>query len=687
MRLHHIELENFRQFKGRQKFNLQSSDDHPVSILFGANGSGKTTLLNAFTWALYGTVSDDVEVQERMVTDIVWRQASTGSSLLLAVELRFDHDGSTYSLKRRADVRKESDDQPRKIAPEVVLRRVTPDGQSEDVAAPQEMISSILPAGISRFFFFNGERIEKLVQKGAYSEIRHDIKALLNIKHVERALVDLPKVARKLSSTIKDSGDEVAGKLQEQIEAVEDQRDSALALMKSEEQKAKLFKEEEREVSDILRKHQSVAPLQEAREDAQAQLAQAREEAVAARSEQSRIVATRGFLAFSKGLLEQTEKVAESLHERGALPAPLKREFVDRLLDERECICGASLAEGSDAHANVQVWRARAGLQAVEAAWQGLNGQIPPMRSARDDLRASLQSAADRRTDAESRVGVLEAKVSELTGRLIGTNLEDVVRLDNKRVELEDLIQRCMLESRVAHHQYEEREKTALQLKNQLATAQMNNKSAAKARDRTTVVRNVEKALGEILEIRSSEMRERLESEVQQIFKQIVIRNYTPRLSKDLELTLHQDVDGVEMQVPKSTGENQILSLSFVAAVSKIARERPKGVRAEGEDRDVGTYPIVMDAAFGSLDKNYQKDISSALAKLAPQLVVLVSKSQGMGEVIKELRPHVSNIGVITVNTTSTRDVGEQIEVDGRSYDYIKTGAESNYSELKEIGR
>src|SRR3712207_8414431 len=40
----------------------------PVSLFFGANGAGKTTLLNAFTWALYGTMSEDVEQQNRMVT-------------------------------------------------------------------------------------------------------------------------------------------------------------------------------------------------------------------------------------------------------------------------------------------------------------------------------------------------------------------------------------------------------------------------------------------------------------------------------------------------------------------------------------------------------------------------------------------------------------------------------------------
>lgn len=163
MRINSITLTNFRQFSGTQRFDLQSSSAQPVSLIFGANGAGKTTLLNAFTWALYGTMSEDVEQQHRMVTDSVWRALTAGASVELAVELEFDHEGHDYQLRRSVQVRKESDEQ-QKPAAEVQLRQTMADGSSEAVGAPQERIYSILPRGVSRFFFFNGERIEKLVQ-------------------------------------------------------------------------------------------------------------------------------------------------------------------------------------------------------------------------------------------------------------------------------------------------------------------------------------------------------------------------------------------------------------------------------------------------------------------------------------------------------------------------------------------
>jgi DNA sulfur modification protein DndD len=91
MRLHSIKLTNFRQFTGEQEFVLEGEHDRPVSIIFGANGAGKTTLLNAFTWVLYGEMSEDVELQQRMVTDSVYASAAYGDYITVAAELVLDH--------------------------------------------------------------------------------------------------------------------------------------------------------------------------------------------------------------------------------------------------------------------------------------------------------------------------------------------------------------------------------------------------------------------------------------------------------------------------------------------------------------------------------------------------------------------------------------------------------------------
>ena len=685
MRINSIKLYNFRQFAGEQYFNLQSDVLKPVSLLFGANGAGKTTLLNAFTWALYGTMSDDVEEQHRMVTDSVWRELPTGGTTEVSVELTFEHEGRDYRLIRRGEVRKESDEQ-RAFVPEVQVWETQRDGSSEEIGAPQERIFTILPQGVSRFFFFNGERIEKLVQKGAYGEVQQDIKVLLDLEQVERAIEHLPKVDRKLTADLKKYGGQKANEIQSAIDDLHEQEDSKKDELKVLETDLAILTEEKESVVELLRQHAAAAPIQRERDAAGRSLDEARAARDQAKQERTTLVASRGFIAFTEGLTKRTAEIASSLYERGTLPSPLKREFVDQLLEDGTCICGTKLEPDSQAHQHVMDWRQRAGLQAVESAWQQLRGQMEPLEGARKQLHESLQAIVKRIATEEDRVSRLEEKITELDGLLKDPRLEGVPELEGKRLDLESRIaikqQRIgSVRERLQQIQKEINQRTA-----ERSRAEVTDELAAKARARSDLVVSVRRALEEILAIRSEDMRRRLDAELKDVFGKITIKRYVPRLNESFELGLFQTVDGVELAVPKSTGENQILSLSFVAAVSKLAREIRKERRAEGPAaEDAGIYPIVMDAAFGSLDQNYQREVSRALAQMAPQLVVLVSKSQGLGHVVHELMPYVSHLGVVVTHTTVEHDVSDDIELEGVAYTYVRSGAEFDHAELREV--
>lgn len=684
MRLQSIILTNFRQFRDTQTFDLTSDSIRPVSLLFGANGAGKTTFLNAFTWCLYGSMSDDVEQQNRMVTDVVWRTLPHGGSATVAVEVRFDHESSNYRLLRSASLRKESDHQG-SLAPEVQLWITRPDGSSEIVGAPQETILSILPRGVSRFFFFNGERIENLVKKGAYAEVQKDIKVLLDLEQVERAIAHLPKVDRRITAELTRNRGVGLSQIQEAIDNLQDQEATTRDLLAVHEGDLAILIEEREEVMDLLRQHEAAAPIQQERDTVTRGLDGARADRDVAIAERALVIATRGFHAFTDGLGEQTKAMADNLYQRGALPAPLKREFVDQLLEDGACICGAALTVHSHPWEQVKQWRQRAGLQAVETAWQRLSGQIQPLESARTQLRDDLANLLKRISDARDRVARLEEQKSELDGKLRDSRMEDVQELEGKRLDLDGRIgvkqQKIgALRSDLATHARD------LEQKNRdRSRAQVNDEIEAKARSRSDLVQKVKRALEQILKIREEDMRKRLDAELKAIFVDITHQNHVPSLSEGFELTLYKDVNGVQLPVPKSTGENQILSLSFVAAVSKLAREIRTERRAEGDSTaDAGTYPIVMDAAFGSLDQDYQEAVSRALAKMAPQLVVLVSKSQGLGKVVTELLPYVSHLGVIETHTTASNNSSDDIELEGMAYPYIRP-SDSDYSELKVI--
>jgi len=684
MILSRISLENFRQFKGKQSFSLDVNDDKTVSLLFGANGSGKTTLLNAFTWCLYGDVSEDVEEKHRLATDIVWQNAVEDSEIPVSVEIEFLHGDSRYRARREGSVRKRLGHE-QQIQANFALWR-TWAGQTESLDGPQEKMNSILPKRLSRFFFFNGERIERLAKDEAYAEVKEDIKILLRLEQVERALKHLPTLKTRLGGDLRKHGGEEVGALQDEIDENARLRDQNREALEASGTELQVLEREIGDIRRLLEEHAAVGPLQGQLHAAK----ENREKAIKAKEDHVQLrkvlVGSRGHIGLCGKLAEKTAILAEALHQRGALPAPIKREFVDSLVAEARCICGTDLAPGTAALASVEEWRARAGLAEVEASWQRLSGDMKAIKDARQDLRSHLQEiTAEIEKDLRS-VSYWDGEVADLTEKTRDVPYEDVVGLQSKEKELDNRLFDVRLRIKGLQEEQENLFKQQQELDTKLKKAQVAAGVASTTKERIEIVDACDGALRQILDLRSTEMRRRLDEKVKNVFSRITIKPFYPELTDDFKLGLyHVGADGKARPVAKGTGENQVLSLSFVAAISELAREVAREETLDSSLDAQGHFPIVMDAAFGSLDRNYRRDISRALVELAPQMVVLVSTSQGQGEVYSELQPYLNHLGIILAHTTAGTDKSQKLEIGGHELAYIDAKSDIDWSELLEV--
>lgn len=685
MRLVELRLQNFRQFAGEQSVHFAGDTDRNVTLLFGANGSGKTTLLNAFTWALYGKLSQDLEQQERLITNHVWRDTAFGEPLGVAVEVHFQHGDLEYRVRREVTTTKASEEQ--KLPPAQLRVWVRGSGgESEEIGAAQQRLDSILPEPLSRFFFFNGERIEQLVSKSAYAEVKQAIKTLLGLEQVERALEHLPKVERKLNADLRRHGGDRAADIATRIEAARDQQTQVAAKLEEYEGENARLQDERAAVLALLGQHQAAGPLQQQRANAHQELGQARTTLNNTLAARRKRVAERGFLAFTEALAEKTADMAAALDERGELPAPIKRDFVDGLLEEGVCICGTRLQGDTAPHLRVKEWRAKAGLAEVESAWQRLRGDLSRLPEARADLREHLSEASAAVVGCQKRIRELEEQTAGLDAEIAKLPLEDVQRLETKRADLDTRIAANNREIGVLRERRQTLAADVERLMSELRKAEIKDEMATKARRRMELVQEVHTALQEILAIRQNSVRVDLDTRIKEVFRRVTRKPFYPELTSEFELTLVEEIDGVAHAVARSTGENQILSLCFVAAVSELARAYRESVTSGDQLIDAGgSFPLVMDAAFGSLDSNFQADISRALPMMAPQMVVLVSKSQGEGVVMRELSAHTGQYGIVVTHTTNQERDSESIDLRGRNYPYISTRSDADWTQLLEV--
>jgi DNA sulfur modification protein DndD len=107
----------------------------------------------------------------------------------------------------------------------------------------------------------------------------------------------------------------------------------------------------------------------------------------------------------------------------------------------------------------------------------------------------------------------------------------------------------------------------------QLVLYKMKEEKQALAQRRIAAAQDAIERLTEVRCRLDQQFRLQLEQRVQEIFSQISFTPYIPNLSEKYELMLVETTAGQELAVAASTGENQILSLSFIGGIIDRVRE------------------------------------------------------------------------------------------------------------------
>jgi DNA sulfur modification protein DndD len=674
VRLVALGLKDFRQFGGAQRLEFSQDESQNVTLVYGANGSGKTTLLNAFTWSLYGLFTDDFEQQERLLHDATWHNLPNRGSAYASVSVEFEHDRSLWRLTRKARFVKDQDRPQRPVGTDVeLLRTEMPGGTTRPVGNPGEAIDQTLPADLHRFFFFNGERIEHLTRPSAYQEIGTAIKTLLDLEALERAVGHLPTARRRLEAElVKLDKSKTLAAHQERKEELSAELQSVEAELQEAMANRAAAQEERDAVAQRLRALEGASALQEQRDDAERSLVRIRAQSAGIRAKVHEVLSDQGFLAFTRGLAAQTVERFEKLRERKQLPAPLKRQFVEDLLHDETCICGSGLPKGSATRKQVEGWLFQASLADVEEMWTTLASESKHFVQSREDLNKRLEDLQRELGGLADEERHVEEKLSELSSQLKGMPLEEVRKLEAQYEAVQRRISQHDQRIGGLNLRREEAKRGIDAAERQIDQAELKDSEARLAQRRAHVAAEAERVLSSVLRIRTDGIRVELDRRIKETFRAITYKPFVPSLSPDFTLQLSTP-EG--LPAVRSTGENQVLSLSFVGALAGMARERYEEAKAApggGLEATGGIYPIVMDAAFGNLDESYRRDVARALPTLAPQIIVLVSKAQGLGVVQTELEPRVGKTYVVQFDTSKENAPEETIEVFGRECSYIQ---------------
>ncbi len=684
MKLTSIRLCNFRQFYGKTPELVLANGKQHTTIIHGNNGAGKTTLLNAFTWVLYEKFSAAFTSEDQLVNKRAIAEASLGVPIDCWVEVGFEHHNKRYQAKRLCRAYK-TEAGVEQGQSELYLQIAADDGRwLLPQQLPEDIIGQILPATLHQYFFFDGERIEQIVRSDQKAEIAEATKTLLGVEVLNRSIKHLREAKKSLESELALIGNSETKKLLKEQDNLE--RESLAISTRQQEIDQELDHQDEvkRTVGNRLLELSGAEELQRLRDEFESKAKLVREQLKQAKDILKQVVSNRGYTVLLSEATAEFRMIVDELRAKGELPVGIKRQFVGDLLNQQRCICGAELIEGTHAHHQVSAWMDKAGMADVEETAirmgvqvDGIDKQVPEFWEELDRQQAII---AQGRTE----LAQLEMQLDDINKKLRTYPNEDIQQLQNRLDETEEKIRELMLE-KGANQQKIQNLKGEIESKiKQITKHKMNEAKQILAQRRVAAAQEGIERLTEVRSRLENQFRSSLEKRVQEIFNSISFTPYIPQLNEKYELALVDNTLGEETIVAASTGENQILSLSFIGGIIDRVRDWIQENTLMGPDSS--TFPIVMDSPFGSLDEIYRRQIAKILPKLANQLVVLVTKTQWRGEVEQEMKNYMGREYVLTYNSPKPDGEEDSIELGGVRYPLVKHSPnEFEYTEIVEV--
>jgi DNA sulfur modification protein DndD len=689
MKLTSIKLCNFRSFYGKTpEITLAGGDVRNTTMIYGSNGAGKTSILNAFTWVLYEKFSAAFASTEQLVNKRAISESQPSQPVECWVEVGWEHEGNRYRATRGCRVYKNESDVIEAGKTQLKIQVAGDDGKWYfPLQQAEEIITQILPASLHQYFFFDGERIEEIVRSDNKAEISEAIRTFLGVEVIELSIKHLKDAKKSLETELKHIGDAETKQLLNQQEKQELEIDNINKRQTEINQELECQQIFKKEVSNKLRELSAVKELQERKQSLESQKDSLREELKKTRENLKKVISARGYTVMLSETTAKFREIFTDLKQKGELTAGISREFVNDLLNTGRCICGADLREGTHTHFHVKNLMRKSGSSTVEETAIRMSAQVDEI----DKQAVAFWEEADREQvriqQLRENLNQVELELATIQEQLRKDPNEEISSLQKRLDEIEAKIDDLNREQG-ANQQEVSHLKTAIDaLIKQISKQKQNEEKQSLAQRRINATQDAIDRLSEVKNRQENQFRLQLEQRVQEIFSDISFTPYVPKISEKYELSLVENTTGFEAPVAASTGENQILSLSFIASIIDKVRdwsEKRKMMMVP----DSSTFPIVMDSPFGSLDANSRRHIARTIPKLANQLVVLVTKTQWRVEVEEEIAEKIGKEYVLVYYSSKPNCEQDFIELGRERYALVRQSLNGfEYTEIVEVER
>ncbi len=642
MRLLEFELNNFKQYYGNQRITfagVSDIDEKNVTVIYGENGRGKTTIYRALMFCLFGDrILDQDKNYERVKSEnpsiyIANLKAlqddfnTDRNGVYCSVSVTFEHKNHRYTLERGLYSIQLDNEQ---IIEEDNLLKlsITDESGNTDIMGSEEheqirrTINSIIDYRVSYFFLFDGERIERLTKATSEQkrEVGEGIRNLLKIDNLEIANKALKMLESRINKELQkiSSGDHLK-KLRE-IETYNNQIDSIKSTIIEKQTEIAKAAEHREAIDNELALYKDIKELITQRRNIETNLQLNRQQKMAVQAEMRKTTQGISFI-IGKDALNMVSADIDQKRTKGQVPSDIRKELIDRILEEMKCICGRNLTMNSSEHLEILKWSQQSTSQAFTTYIMDFYRELGM-------ALVTAENEAEKIKRLLSRIGQIDEQLDELAIQLeqvkktLGgvpdidiaskesyrdTLLSKITTLEIEEKALDQSLKDVLIKLDKANKECQELAKE-LKIQNDLTQKQNLVQKA------TTVLANVrdqfvEDIIVELEEKSNNNFEKLIDGPGRQSLKWIKIN---PDYSLDV-----LDWNGRPFLANISAGQRQVVSLSFITALAQTA----------GGSK-VLELPLFMDTPFGRLGGKHRDNLLEVIPEITPQWILLATETE-----------------------------------------------------------
>lgn len=632
MYIEKIEIENFRQFYGKQSITFSQKEDNNVTVIMGANGNGKTGIFRALIFGLFGDIKLEQDNKTKDTINLVnlnLLKESEGSPVRACVTLDFTHNNEKYHLVRTYSSLLRNG----KIVNHpgmAELSLIDSRGDSKVIQPDQIQvyINKIIDRDIREFFFFDAEKMELLAHtknnNEISKEIRNGIVKLLQIKNLEDLTKNLgSKISeeeREFSRKAKDSDMETISKKKDSLINIISESDESIKKIAEEK---KLAIEEKNKIESKLAENKDIRILQDKRDsidekiEIQKALIQSQKERLKAQ------LKNQPYLYLSDDIFKNQEVLLEELKKSQKDIVPI--EIIEQSIEKEQCyLCQNNLHDHPENMYFIKQLKEQFKFSELTSFINQIQQTARETKNKKDDYSNNLKNIIKDIEDAKRKRSEFFREKDSIDEQIgdKANNIENLIFLEKQLGPLQDKINKLKENSIRVEYAMDEKNKEIEELDRQL------NRLRAKHGDLEldNQIINKMKILKEYLENTfgeySDSTRQQLASEITSIFKELIDdkdRNliYETKIDERFQISV-VDIDGINKLQDISQGQGQIFSLAFITALAKIA----------SKGRSEINFPLFMDTPFGRISGNNRDNLIRKIPLLTSQWILLLTDTE-----------------------------------------------------------